>query len=167
MSVSDRVVVLRDGRVGFEHADQPRRPPRRSCGTWSAANCSASAGNTRSPPTRRCCSPRPDVEPGPTARSATTSRSGRARSSGSPGSSAPGAPSSSARIVRADPGCRGTVTIDGKHVDIRSPNGSRDAGIAFIPEDRKHQGLALQMPAYANIALTAASSSTWFGPFTS
>jgi ABC-type sugar transport system ATPase subunit len=49
-------------------------------------------------------------------------------------------------------------------VRIHSPNGSRDAGIAFIPEDRKRQGLALQMPAYANIALTAAPDLVGRGP---
>jgi ribose transport system ATP-binding protein len=52
-------------------------------------------------------------------------------------------------------------------VDIHSPNGSRDASIAFIPEDRKRQGLALQMPAYANIALTAAPDLVGTGPFIS
>jgi ABC-type sugar transport system ATPase subunit len=70
-------------------------------------------------------------------------------------------------IVRADPGCRGDVTIDGKPAHIHTPNGSRDAGIAFIPEDRKHQGLALQMPAYANIALTAAPDLVGRGLFIS
>ena len=67
-------------------------------------------------------------------------------------------------LVRADPGCHGTLTIDGQPVHIHSPNGSRDAGIAFIPEDRKRQGLALQMPAYANIALTAAPDLVGRGP---
>ena len=50
-------------------------------------------------------------------------------------------------------------------MNIDSPNDSRDAGIAFIPEDRKRQGLALQMPAYANIALTAAPDLVGRGPF--
>jgi ribose transport system ATP-binding protein len=67
-------------------------------------------------------------------------------------------------LVHADPGCRGTITIDGKPVHIHNPNGSRDARIAFIPEDRKRQGLALQMPAHANIALTAAPDLVGRGP---
>jgi ribose transport system ATP-binding protein len=67
-------------------------------------------------------------------------------------------------IVRADPGCGGTVTINGKTPHIHGPNSSRDAGIAFIPEDRKRQGLALQMPAYANIALTGAPDLVGRGP---
>jgi ABC-type sugar transport system ATPase subunit len=70
-------------------------------------------------------------------------------------------------IVRADPGCGGTITIGGKHVQVANPNSSRGAGIAFIPEDRKRQGLALQMPAYANIALTGAPDLVGRGPLIS
>jgi ribose transport system ATP-binding protein len=70
-------------------------------------------------------------------------------------------------IIRADHGCGGAITIDGKTTQVHTPNGSRGAGIAFIPEDRKHQGLALQMPAYANIALTAAPDLVGRGPFIS
>ncbi len=67
-------------------------------------------------------------------------------------------------LVRAAPGCGGDITIDGVPRTIRNPHDSRAAGIAFIPEDRKHQGLALQMPAYANIALTAAPDLVGRGP---
>jgi ribose transport system ATP-binding protein len=70
-------------------------------------------------------------------------------------------------IVRADPVCGGTITINGETTRIGTPNTSREAGIAFIPEDRKHQGLALQMPAYANIAMTAAPDLVGRGPFIS
>ena len=68
-------------------------------------------------------------------------------------------------IIRADPGCTGDVEIDGMHIQIHNPRDSRDAGIAFIPEDRKKQGLALQMPAYANIALTGARDLVGTGPY--
>jgi ABC-type sugar transport system ATPase subunit len=68
-------------------------------------------------------------------------------------------------IVRADPGAAGELAIDGKALRIKTPKDSRDAGIAFIPEDRKKQGLALQMPAYANIALAGAKELTGPGPF--
>lgn len=69
-------------------------------------------------------------------------------------------------IIRADPETAGTVTVDGKPVKIRSPRDSRDAGIAFIPEDRKQQGLVLQSPAYENVALTADKQFNAFGPLT-
>ena len=59
------------------------------------------------------------------------------------------------------------MSIAGKPVKIRSPRDSRAAGIAFIPEDRKAQGLVLQTPAYANVALTADAQLNSFGPFIS
>lgn len=68
-------------------------------------------------------------------------------------------------LIRADHSAGGRVTIDGSPVHIRSPRDSRDHGIAFIPEDRKQQGLALQMPAYANIALTGAKDLVGTGPY--
>ncbi|WP_051039623.1 sugar ABC transporter ATP-binding protein [Microbacterium sp. B24] len=68
-------------------------------------------------------------------------------------------------IFRADPGCTGRISIAGRALRLRSPNDSRRAGIAFIPEDRKKQGLVLQVPAYANVALTAADAIVGRGPF--
>jgi ribose transport system ATP-binding protein len=70
-------------------------------------------------------------------------------------------------IIRADKGSTGTISVDGKKRRIRSPRDSRNAGIAFIPEERKHQGLVLQVPAYFNIALTADSQFNGFGPIIS
>jgi ribose transport system ATP-binding protein len=68
-------------------------------------------------------------------------------------------------IVKADAGSTGSVAIDGRRVPIHGPRDSRDAGIAFIPEERKRQGLVLQMPAYANVTLTAGREFVRFGPF--
>lgn len=70
-------------------------------------------------------------------------------------------------LVHADADSTGAVYVNGSPVTIRSPRDSRDAGIAFIPEDRKHQGLVLQTPAYANVALTSDRQLNSFGPFTS
>jgi ribose transport system ATP-binding protein len=70
-------------------------------------------------------------------------------------------------IIHADEGTHGSVSLGGRKLKIHSPRDSRDAGIAFIPEDRKHQGLVLQTPAYANISLTADSQLNSFGPFIS
>jgi ribose transport system ATP-binding protein len=70
-------------------------------------------------------------------------------------------------IIRADDGTNSTVTVAGKKIKIHSPRDSRQAGIAFIPEDRKAQGLVLQTPAYANVALTAGKQLNGFGPFIS
>ncbi len=165
MSVSDHVVVLRDGRVAYEtpiadtsteeivrrmvgrellgfHRQHPVRP--------DAAVVFTATGVTR---------------PGSDTSVDITVRAGEVV--GIAGLVGSGRTEFLRAIVRADPGCGGQVTIDGKTARIHNPNGSRDAGIAFIPEDRKHQGLALQMPAYANIALTAAPDLVGRGPFIS
>ncbi len=60
-------------------------------------------------------------------------------------------------IVRAIAGAdilqSGTLGIDGKVVHIRSPRDGIAAGIAFITEDRKAQGLVLGMNVRENITL--------------
>lgn len=70
-------------------------------------------------------------------------------------------------IVRADPGSTAQITIDGEPRRVADPHSSRQAGIAFIPEERKRQGLALQIPAYANIAMTADNEFNAVGPIVS
>ncbi|MVA58703.1 sugar ABC transporter ATP-binding protein [Agrobacterium vitis] len=47
----------------------------------------------------------------------------------------------------------GTVTLEGRVVDIRSPADAIAAGIVYVPEERGRHGLALQMPIYQNMSL--------------
>ncbi|MCH1439631.1 MAG: sugar ABC transporter ATP-binding protein, partial [Rubripirellula sp.] len=47
----------------------------------------------------------------------------------------------------------GTVTVDGKTIDLKSPIAAIDAGIALVPEDRKLDGLVIDMSVRHNIAL--------------
>ncbi|BCH61566.1 ribose import ATP-binding protein RbsA 1 [Agrobacterium vitis] len=47
----------------------------------------------------------------------------------------------------------GTVTLEGKVVDIRSTADAIAAGIVYVPEERGRHGLALQMPIYQNMSL--------------
>ncbi|HVA28793.1 MAG TPA: sugar ABC transporter ATP-binding protein [Candidatus Baltobacteraceae bacterium] len=60
-------------------------------------------------------------------------------------------------IVRAIAGAdrfdRGTVSIDGLRLHLRGPHDGIDAGIAFITEDRKAQGLVLGMTVRENTTL--------------
>jgi len=56
-------------------------------------------------------------------------------------------------IIGADPMTTGRVLLDGKEVRIRTPEDAANAGIAYVPEDRKGQGLVLGMPIEANITL--------------
>ena len=56
-------------------------------------------------------------------------------------------------IAGADVPDRGEVQIDGSRVRMRAPEDGIDAGIAFITEDRKAQGLVLGMTVRENITL--------------
>lgn len=47
----------------------------------------------------------------------------------------------------------GTVSVDGKPVEIRSPNDAIRHGIAYLPEDRRHHGVVLDMSIASNITL--------------
>jgi ribose transport system ATP-binding protein len=48
----------------------------------------------------------------------------------------------------------GTVKIRGKAVTLRSPREAIEAGLALVPEDRKHHGLVVDMPVRENIGLS-------------
>lgn len=56
-------------------------------------------------------------------------------------------------IAGADVAQRGDVEIDGRRVRVRAPADGIAAGIAFITEDRKAQGLVLGMSVRENITL--------------
>jgi rhamnose transport system ATP-binding protein len=52
-----------------------------------------------------------------------------------------------------DPVDAGEVLLDGKPVTIKSPPDAVAAGMAFVPEDRQHQGLVLEMAIEQNTTL--------------
>ncbi|RCG31664.1 sugar ABC transporter ATP-binding protein [Sphaerisporangium album] len=56
-------------------------------------------------------------------------------------------------LIGADRATGGGVWIRGERVHIGSPAEAVRAGIAFLPEDRKHQGLVLHMSAASNATL--------------
>lgn len=165
MSVSDRVIVLRDGRVGFESA----------IASTSVEEIVRNMVGRELLGFRRLHPVEPDApvvfrasgitRPGSTFSNEIEVRRGEVV--GVAGLVGSGRTEFLRAIVHADPGCGGTVSIEGKDVRLSTPNDSRDAGIAFIPEDRKQQGIAQQMPAYANMALTAAPDMVGKGLFTS
>ena len=57
----------------------------------------------------------------------------------------------------------GTVTLDGQPLYLSSPAAAIDAGMASIPDDRKHEGLALDLPIKMNMSLFALSRYTQWG----
>jgi ribose transport system ATP-binding protein len=56
-------------------------------------------------------------------------------------------------IFGADPVESGTVTLNGRAVAIHSPAGAIRAGIACVPEDRKKEGLCVDLSLRENVAL--------------
>ena len=55
-------------------------------------------------------------------------------------------------ILRTD---SGSICLDGKQIDIRRPRDAICAGIAYIPEDRKNEGLILINSVAFNMTLAA------------
>ncbi len=56
-------------------------------------------------------------------------------------------------IFGADPKASGEVWLNGKKLKINSPGDAIAAGIGYVPEDRKDQGLFLEMSSRKNIGL--------------
>jgi ABC-type sugar transport system ATPase subunit len=56
-------------------------------------------------------------------------------------------------VARA--GFTGTIQVDGRPVVIRDPGDAIAAGLAFVPEDRKAQGLVLGLSVADNLALSS------------
>jgi len=68
-----------------------------------------------------------------------------------------------AALCGAQPFTRGEVRIDGKPVRLNSVGAAIRAGIAAIPDDRKLDGLALDLPVRMNLSLFALAGASRFG----
>jgi ABC-type sugar transport system ATPase subunit len=66
-------------------------------------------------------------------------------------------------IYGADAADAGTVRVAGRKLERRSPDTSIGAGLGFITEDRKQQGLVLQLSVAQNISLTSLDDVSRFG----
>jgi rhamnose transport system ATP-binding protein len=51
------------------------------------------------------------------------------------------------------PAAAGEILVDGRPVRIESPRQARDLGIAYVPEDRAHQGLVRPMSIAENVTM--------------
>ncbi|MFM8892569.1 MAG: sugar ABC transporter ATP-binding protein, partial [Planctomycetia bacterium] len=58
-------------------------------------------------------------------------------------------------VFGADPRDSGTIELDGRRLDIRSPRDAIAAGIGLLTEDRKLQGLVLNRPVRENFSLAS------------
>ncbi len=66
-------------------------------------------------------------------------------------------------LCGARPFAGGTVRLDGEPVRLNSTAAAIAAGIASIPDDRKHEGLALGLSIRINMSLFAISDASRFG----
>jgi ABC-type sugar transport system ATPase subunit len=66
-------------------------------------------------------------------------------------------------LCGAAPFTSGVVRLDGAVTRLGSTSAAIAAGIASIPDDRKHDGLALSLPIRMNMSLFAISDKTSFG----
>ncbi len=57
-------------------------------------------------------------------------------------------------IFGVDPIASGTILLDGRPLALRSPRDAVALGIGYVPEDRKQQGLILDMSVRNNMTLT-------------
>ncbi|MCX5688957.1 MAG: sugar ABC transporter ATP-binding protein [Planctomycetota bacterium] len=56
-------------------------------------------------------------------------------------------------IFGLDPASSGTVLVNGKEVNRSTPRGAIHAGVGYVPEDRRNQGLFFQMGVDENILM--------------
>jgi len=54
-----------------------------------------------------------------------------------------------------EPATSGTITLNGKPIEVKSPRDGMNYGIAYVSEDRRQLGLVLPMAVFANISLPA------------
>jgi ribose transport system ATP-binding protein len=57
----------------------------------------------------------------------------------------------------------GTILVNGRPLDLRTPADAIKAGIALVPEDRKQQGLVLEMAVRENLSLAGVGRSARAG----
>jgi ribose transport system ATP-binding protein len=66
-------------------------------------------------------------------------------------------------IFGAEPRTRGEIAIDGRKLHVHTPRDAIDSGLVYLTEDRKHQGLFLDMSVRDNINVTVSSRDARFG----
>ncbi|QNB17032.1 sugar ABC transporter ATP-binding protein [Paraburkholderia tropica] len=66
-------------------------------------------------------------------------------------------------IFGAEPRVRGEISIDGKTLHVHTPRDAINAGLVYLTEDRKHQGLFLDMSVRDNVNVSVAGRDARFG----
>ncbi|HTH62118.1 MAG TPA: sugar ABC transporter ATP-binding protein [Paraburkholderia sp.] len=66
-------------------------------------------------------------------------------------------------IFGAEPRVSGDIAIDGRTLHVHTPRDAIDAGLVYLTEDRKHQGLFLDMSVRDNINVTVSGRDARLG----
>ena len=163
--ISDRITVLRNGRLVAEHltAELPRlQLVSEMLGHDRESSTSSERDASRAPtPTRgRRSSPRA-VSGAVRASGRWISNCATARSSAWPGCSAPAGPRRPVcSSVPTEP-ITAQIIVDGEEVRLRNPRVAFDLGIAFASENRRTEGLISDLSVRANIVLAMQSARGW------
>ena len=168
-AVADRVTVLRGGRsIGtVDTAGADLAVPRRADGRPRRRRDAAPRGEQRDRRGRssRSTGSRPAGDRGERgAPLASRCRCARARCSASPASPATGSASSRRQSTGMRPLTAGDVRVGGDALRTGDPRVAITAGIAHVPEDRLHTGVAPSLSIASNIALKSYRTDA-AGPF--
>ncbi len=151
-AICQRVTVLRDGKLIFSKPLEGLTPDDL---VRAMVGRDVQAGDARGPQARRRRCSRSSTSPARACSSTSPSRSAPARWSRWPGSSARGAARSPAPSSASTATTRARSTVKGRALRRGSPTAAMDAGIGFVPEDRRQHGLVMEMSTAHNIALAS------------
>ncbi len=151
-TICDTVTVLRDGEVTHDGrtADMDTDELVRAHGRPRAVEPLPEESTPRS----ASRSSRSTVSRARASSSTSRSRSSAARSSRWPASSARVTARSREPSSASTKPDAGTLTVDGATLKPGSPTGAMKAGIGLVPEDRRQQGLVMELSIERNMGLT-------------
>jgi ABC-type sugar transport system ATPase subunit len=159
MTLSDRITVLRDGRLvdTVETADTSERELIRMM-------VGRDVGGLFAHPDRQLGTPILEVKGLSTERITDVSFTVHAAEVvGVAGLMGSGRSALARAIYGMDPITSGSVLVDGREIAIKTPRDSIDAGVTLCPEDRKRDALILQRSVAENIAYTSHKRLAHFG----
>ena len=155
-ALSDRVMVMRDGRVVDDRPTAEFDPP-----SLIAAITGSESAESDEERRRRLVggrSPREEVllrvdgvTAGPVRDVSFSLRAGEVL--GIAGLVGSGRTELVRAVFGADRRAAGRIEIGGREVDVRSPRDALAAGVALLPEDRRHQGLIRDFTVRKNVTL--------------
>ena len=171
-TVCDRVTVLRDGRFvaaraleGLEKIDlvclmlgkQREELQRKGATAFGGHHAAAAADNVAAPLLRA-----ENLTRGRKLDHVTV-EAGRGEIVGMAGLLGSGRTETARAIFGADPVDEGRVLLEGEPLDVGSPNDAIAAGLAFLTEDRKAEGIIPELSVRENLTLAALPEMTKLG----